>query len=40
MEMRKTNLLDVLSSSAAYLKEMKVATMESLGDTSIQRQAF
>lgn len=31
MEMHKTNLLDVLSSSAAYLKRIKFATMETLG---------
>lgn len=40
MEMDKTNLLGVLSSSAAYLKEMKVATVEILGHESIQRKAF
>lgn len=40
MEMCKTNLLDPPSSSAAYLKEIKVATTETLGHASIQRQAF
>lgn len=40
MEMCKTNLLDDLSSSAAYLKAIEVASTETLGHTSIQKQAF